>query len=70
MKQIILPSTILEFAWLVIDYFLEENGLVPPVSKIKLGPAALSPQLQDTKKKLTPHQKNICGWGGSIYHLK
>ena len=50
MKQIILPSTILEFAWLVIDYFLEENGLVPPVSKIKLGSAALSPQLQDTKK--------------------
>ena len=70
MKQIILPSTILEFAWLVIDYFLEENGLVPPVSKIKLGSAALSPQLRDAKKKLTPHQKNICGGGGRKYHLK
>ena len=63
MKQIILPSTILEFAWLVIDYFLEENGLVPPVSKIKLGPAALSPQLQDTKKK-PPTKKIFVGEGG------
>ena len=27
MKQIILPSTILEFTRLVIDGFMEENGL-------------------------------------------
>ena len=27
MKQIILPSTILEFPWLVIDGSMEENGL-------------------------------------------
>ena len=27
MKQIILPSTILEFTWLVIDGSMEENGL-------------------------------------------
>ena len=29
MKQLILPSTILEFRWLVIDGFIEENGLAP-----------------------------------------
>ena len=29
MKKIILPSTILEFTWLVIDSFMEENGLAP-----------------------------------------
>ena len=29
MKPIILPSTILEFAWLVIDGFMEENGNFP-----------------------------------------
>ena len=27
MKQIILPSTVLEFTWLAIDGFMEENGL-------------------------------------------
>ena len=27
-KQITLPSTVLEFTWLVIDGFMEENGLV------------------------------------------
>ena len=27
MKQIILPTTFLEFTWLVLDYFKEENGL-------------------------------------------
>ena len=29
MKHIILPSTISEFKWLVIDGFMEENGLAP-----------------------------------------
>ena len=29
MKQMILPSTILGFTWLIIDGFMEENGLAP-----------------------------------------
>ena len=29
MKPIILPATVIEFTWLVIDDFIEENGLVP-----------------------------------------
>ena len=29
MNQKILLSTILEFTWLVIDAFMEENGLAP-----------------------------------------
>ena len=28
-KQIILPSTVLEFTWLVIDGFMEKNGQAP-----------------------------------------
>ena len=38
MKQIILPSTILELTWLVIDDFMEENDLTSPLPKRKLGP--------------------------------
>ena len=30
MKLIVLPSTVCEFMWLVIDGFREENGLPPP----------------------------------------
>ena len=33
MEQIILPLTVLEFAWLVIEGFMEENGLVPSPKK-------------------------------------
>ena len=33
MKQVILPSTILEFTWLVIDGFIEENSLSPSPKK-------------------------------------
>ena len=33
MKYIILSLTILEFTWLVIDGFMEENGLAPPPKK-------------------------------------
>ena len=33
MKQIILPS-IVEFTWLVIDGFMEENGLAPLSQKV------------------------------------
>ena len=36
MKQIILPSTILEL--LIVDSFMEENGLASPLLKRKLGP--------------------------------
>ena len=39
MKQIILPSTILEFTWLVIDGFMEENGVALLSQKRKLGPS-------------------------------
>ena len=38
MKQIILSSTVLEFKWLVIDGFMEENGLDLPFAKRKLCP--------------------------------
>ena len=38
MKQIILPSSILEFTWLDIDGFMEENDLAPLPQKRKLGP--------------------------------
>ena len=38
MKQIILPSTILKFTWLVIDGFMEKYGPAPPLPKKKLGP--------------------------------
>ena len=71
MKQIILPSTILEFTQLVIYGFMEENGLAPPLPKRKLGPPNTegpqeiwnlpSPYLQDMKKTISPPQKNICG---------
>ena len=29
MKQIIFPSTILEFKWFIIDYSMKVNGLAP-----------------------------------------
>ena len=35
MKQIILRSTVLEFTWLVIDCFMEENGLASLSQKRK-----------------------------------
>ena len=43
MKQIILPSTILEFTWLVIDGFMEENGLAPSPKKEIRSPNTESP---------------------------
>ena len=45
MKQIILPSTILEFTQLVVDGFTEENGLVHPLPK-------RSPQYRRSLRKL------------------
>ena len=46
MKQITLPSTTLDFIWLVIDSFIEENGLAPPPSPKKeiLSPNTGGPQ--------------------------
>ena len=39
MKQIILPSTVLEFTWFAIDDSMEENGLAHlPLQKRKLRP--------------------------------
>ena len=38
MEQIILPSPILEFTWLVINGFMEENGPVWPLPKVKFSP--------------------------------
>ena len=78
MKHIILPSTNSEFKWLVIDGFMEENGLGPPLPKMKLGSQNIegpqeiwnlpSLQLQD-KKKLVPTKKIFVGrW--IIYHGK
>ena len=36
MKQIILPLTILQFTWLVIDDSMQENGLAVHLQKRKL----------------------------------
>ena len=46
MKQIILPSTVLEFTWLVIDGFMEENGLAPlsPKKEIRTSPIQKVPK--------------------------
>ena len=33
LKQVILPSIIFEFPWLVIDGFMKENGQAPPSPK-------------------------------------
>ena len=44
MKQIILPSTVFEFTWLVIDGFMEENGLALLSLKGNWDPNAEGPQ--------------------------
>ena len=67
MKQMILPSTVLEFTWLAIDDFMEENGLAPlsqkgnwdpPIEKIlkkfEIFPA---PSYKIQKNNLAPPQK-------------
>ena len=75
MKQIILPSTILYFTWLVNDGFMEENGLArlasfkketrsPPIQKVvkkfEIFPAP-SYKTHTKKLALSPLKKNICG---------
>ena len=57
MKQIISPLTILEFTWLVIEGFIEENGLAFPLPK--------SYKMQ--KKCLVTSKKIFTGGGESIY---
>ena len=79
MKQIILPSTVLEFTWLVIDGFMEENSLAPSSKKeIKTPQYRSSPRnlkysqplaTRYNKKKIVPHKKIFVG-NGSIYHGK
>ena len=44
MTQIILPSIILEFPWLVIDGFMEDNGLAPSSLKEISSPNTEVPQ--------------------------
>ena len=52
MKRIILPSAILEFTWLVIDGFMEENSLAPflkrAIPNIERPKKFSQPLLQDT----------------------
>ena len=77
MKHIILPSTNSEFKWLVIDGFMEENGLGPPLPKMKLGSQNIdgpqeiwnrpSLQLQDTIKNWSPQKKYL--WVGGLYTM-
>ena len=75
MKQIILLSTVLVFTWLVIDGFMEENGLAPSPKKETRTPNTEGPQIfpgpnrKIRKKKLAPHKKLFVG-RGSVYHGK
>ena len=77
MKQIILSSTILKFTWLVIDGFMEENGLVLLSQKaIRSLQYRRFPQENlptpnyktQTHTKISPPQKEYLWIGGSIYH--
>ena len=72
MKHIILPSTVLEFTWLVIDGYMDENGITPlsqkghqdpPTQKVpkkfEIFPA---PSCRIQKKFSPPQKKYICGY--------
>ena len=73
----VLPSTIFEFTWLVIDGFMEENGLTLPFLKWKFGPPKISnfpsPSYAIRIKFFWPHKKylSVGGWGmgGGIYTI-
>ena len=79
MKQIMLPSTILEFTWLVTDGFMEENGLAPPLPKRKLGSPQYRRSTRNSKssqplaarheKNLAPPQKKNL-WLGGLYTME
>ena len=74
MKQIILPSTALEFTWLVIDGCMEEVAKPPSPKKeirtpqIKKVPKKFeifpAPTYKIQKTNLASHKKSICGKGG------
>ena len=79
MKQIILPLTVLEFTRLVIDGFMEENGLAPsPKKEIRFPQYRRSPRnlkfsqpLATTyKEKVLAFTKKIFVGDGNIYHGK
>ena len=77
MKQIILPSTVFEFTWLVIDGIMEENGIASFSKKEIRTPNTEGhqeiwniprPWLQQTKS-FSPPQKN-CLWVGVVIIMK
>ena len=79
MKQIILPLTVLEFTRLVIDGFMEENGLAPsPKKEIRFPQYRRSPRnltfshpvATTYKEKVLALTKKIFVGEGSIYHGK
>ena len=69
MKQIILPSSILEFTRLVIDDFMNENSLAQKGNWVLQYRRSLrnlkffQPLTTRHKTKKSSHKKNICGWG-------
>ena len=68
MKLIILPSTILDFTWVVNNGFMEENSLVPHLPQKKLGPPATNPLSYKIRKKiLTLTEKRLWGEEGGEY---
>ena len=69
----ILPSTILEFTWLVIDGFVEtgqailsqKGNSVPSLQTVsKKFDIFLAAGYKIQKQFLAPTKKNICGWVG------
>ena len=70
MKQIILPSTVFEFTWLVIDGIMEENGIAsfskkeirtPPIQKATKKFEIFPGPGYNRQKVLAPHKKIVCG---------
>ena len=70
MKQIILPSTILDLTWLVIDDFMEENNLTSSLRKWKLGPPIQKLLKKKYRKKVFSHlQKKYLWVEGEVYTI-
>ena len=61
MKQIIFPSIVLEFKWLVNDGFMDENGLaLTPKKEIRTPQYRKSPRnLKYSQPKATRYEKNL-----------
>ena len=64
MQQIVSKSTVLEFTWLVIGCFLEENSLVYPLPKKKLVP----PNTEGPREMSPPPKKIVDG--GGVYTME